>query len=153
MKKTVAVLFMGSAISLLSACNTLANLQTQKTQLQNGNTVYTDINVTPTDNWGCKEVGAPQSYTWSKLQDEGQFKLTGASGLLKDNALAYANQQNLNINYINLTIPKQKTLSIGSSDSFILNDNAQAIATFYQCQQINPDHKLSAVKTSNIGFS
>lgn len=156
MKKLNLYLLAGGTI-LLSACSTvgnsitshLANAEMQKKQLANGNTVYIDYNLTPTQDWNCQQVGSPQSYNWALLKTEGQLHLTGPMGLLRDKALDYANQQNLNPNYINLYIPSTWGFETGNArktNTTNLSPNAQAVATYYQCQLINPEHKLGVIK-------
>jgi len=152
MKKIIANLFLSGSFILLTGCATMntvqskiADMQMQKKQLANGNTVYIDYNVPPTSEWNCKSIDTPQSYNWATLQMQGQFQLRGSHGLLMDKALAYANQQNLNINYINLQIPAENTFTTGSgnvTNSINLNPSAPAIAYYYRCQKINPRHQL-----------
>lgn len=148
------LIFMSGTISLLSACSTmqnlhndLANAELQKKQLANGHTAYINTNVTPTMDWNCKEIGTPQSYNWATLRTEGQFHLSGPVGLLTANALNYANQQNLNPNYINLEIPTEKTI-----EGFNIHPHAQAVAVYYQCERINPQHKIGFQKKESLSF-
>ncbi len=164
MKKSVlSILFVSSTV-LLSACTTLngihdklADMEMQKRQLADGSPVYIDFNSTPTANWGCKEYGTLQSYNWQELQVQAQFHFTSnAHSMLMDNALAYANQQNLKLNYLNLQIPTEKTFSTSSGNSttsLVLNSDAQAVASFYRCKLINPEHNIGWEKKEDISVS
>lgn len=49
------------------------------------------------------------------LKAKGRFNLKGPYGLLINKAIAYADEQNLNPNYINLTIPDEHYFTTGSS--------------------------------------
>jgi hypothetical protein len=134
----------------------LADNQVEKRQLNNGKAVFINYNLTPSAEWGCTKVGEPQSYNWGWLQTKGQFHLSGARGLLLDNALDYANEHNLDANYINLQIPDEVTFTTGSSkvtDSTDLHPADKAIASYYQCQKINPQHKLGVIKKTDIGIT
>ncbi len=144
-------------MAALSGCSTmtdkLADLQLQKKQLANGKTVYVDTNVLPTANWGCTMVDAPQYYNWAQIRLQGQFQWGGPYGILTQKALDYANQQNLQINYINLGIPTENTFSTGSgrfTDHHNLNPNAMAVTAFYNCRQINPEHRLGAEQKNDM---
>lgn len=156
MKKiNIRLLFVSSLVTLLPACATLANLELQKKPLANGNTAYIDYNLAPTQNWGCKQIDYPQYYNWQALKMSGQFTLEGGRGLLADKAIAYANQMNLNPNYINLQIPEEQTSSTSAgrlTHYTSLNPNAQAIVSYYQCTVINPDHKIGWVQKNNVSF-
>lgn len=151
----VAMLALTGCSTMKNLRNKVADFQIQKKQLADGSTVYMDMNVTPTADWNCKTVGTQQSYNWAMIKTEAQFKFTSGYGLLMDNALAYANQQQLKVNYINLIIPEEKTFSV-SKGSFTnyhnLNRGAQAHAVFYQCERINPNHQLAVRKSTNFGI-
>jgi hypothetical protein len=134
----------------------LADAGVQKKQLADGQLVSVAINVAPTANWGCKKIGVSPAYNWAEIQTQGAFRLSGDVGLLTDKALEYANQQNLRANYINLQIPDGKTLTMAygkfSSASNLAPQN-QAFAFYYQCARINPEHKFSVQKSTDVGFS
>ena len=154
MKNPIAITLTLMSLIVLTGCSAIADLQMKKERLADGSTVYVNSNIIPTPNWGCREVARPQSYDWGSIKRRGQFSLSGPQGLLRKKALAYANQQRLKVNYINLQVPEGKTFSVsrGRSTSYYnLNRSARAYAMFYQCQKINPDKKLSVHKSTNIG--
>lgn len=157
---SVSQLSIAFIVTALVGCSTmsglhdrLADLQLQKKQLANGKTVYLDINVLPQPSWGCRMIDTPQYYNWDQIRMQGQFQWGGPYEILMQNALNYANQQNLNVNYINLGIPDQNTFSTGEGRLMMhhhLNADAMAVVSFYRCQQINPEHQLGAQKSTDL---
>lgn len=137
----------------------IANAEMQKKQLASGRTVYVDFNVMPSPDWKCKNVGTPQVYDWSLIKVQAQLHpLANAHTLLTQKALDYANQQNLKVNYINLQTPIEKQFSTTRgrlTTSRNLNSDATAVALYYQCQKINPEHKIGwerrYVTSVNVG--
>ncbi len=125
--------------------------------MDNGNTVYINYNVTPTASWGCGSLVASESYNWAMLKTKGQFlSLRGPTGYLMNKAIDYANDNKLDINYIDLQIPSEVSLSLGDgkvSNSINLSPLDKAYANFYKCHKINPDHKISATRDLDIGIS
>ncbi|QLH42142.1 MAG: hypothetical protein HWD59_05055 [Coxiellaceae bacterium] len=99
-------------------------------------------------------MGEPQYYNWAEIQTKGQFSLKGAHGLLMDKALAYADQEELKTNYINLVIPDEKTFTTGHDRTTTSTERnrSQAAAVYYQCQQINPNHKIGVEKRSDFSI-
>ncbi len=151
MKIVLPLLFISSAAVLFSGCSSmnamhdkLADMEMQKKQLANGQTVYLDINLEPTPAWGCDKIGARQAYDWRLLQTEGQFTLSGKYGLFTEKAIAYANQNNLSPNYINLIIPEDKSFSVSVNKEDIYKEDStnNVYADYYQCDRINPEHKI-----------
>ncbi len=162
MKKLLIPFLTFSALAfLLSACssmstmkNKLADMQYQKKKLSDGSEVLLGINLAPTSAWKCKEIGTPQYYSWSTLQFQGQFNFRGPVGMLADKAVAAANQDNIKPNYINLYIPEEKLFTTGSSKATVsqnYNRDDNAVATYYQCQLINPERKIGSIKTKEVG--
>ena len=131
----------------------MASLQLQEKKLNSGHSVYINFNVSPTNNWQCRTLGTTQSYNWADLQTRGQFThVQGGRGLLIEKALEYANNENLDINYIDLQLPDESTTSIatgGLSIGMDNNPNANATASFYKCIQINPDSTVGHTKQTN----
>ena len=80
----------------------------------------------------------------------------GAEGVLTDGAVKYLSSHSLHANYVNLKIPETTSLVVSthkrSADYYDLSKEAVAIVEFYQCQKINPDRKLGAVKENTIGI-
>ena len=129
------------AASSVSGCGTLHNAlgdpPLQQKQLANGNAVYVDFNVLPTADWRCAKVGAPFVKNWAMATTEAQFHFTNAPSIIMQKALDNANQQNLSANYINITTP-----TVASIGRINVTPTADAVATYYQCEKIDPDHKL-----------
>ncbi len=144
------------SIATLAGCSVLAKLQIQKKQLADGSPVSVAINLYPTPSWNCTPAGVMQSYNWVQLQTEGAYSFKGDVGVLTDKALAYANQAHLKINYINLHIPNQQTLTTGAgpiTSSTVVNQNAQATASYYLCQRINPEGKVGGVTNQDLSIT
>ncbi len=145
-----------AAAAALTGCAVLAKLQVQKKQLADGSLVSVVINLPPTPDWNCTSAGVMQSYNWVQLQTEGAYTIKGDIGLLTDKALAYANQAHLKINYINLRIPNQQTFTTGAgpvTSSTVINQNAQATASYYLCQRINPEGKVGGVTSQDLSVT
>lgn len=150
---SVLIASTGCASMASSFQNKLADLQLQKKQLANGKPVYIDVNLEPASNWACTQVGVPQYYNWSEIRMQSQFQWGGWWGLLTDKALAFANQQNLNTNYINLVIPDENTFSTGTGRFSVhhhLNNYSQAEIHYYQCRAINPSHALGHQEKTDV---
>lgn len=160
MKKRGFCLFFVSAASiLLSGCTTLhdklADMSVFKKQLANGDTLNFGTNIVPTASWGCKAVGPVQSYNWAEIKNSAAFTFGNGQTVLMDKAVAYANQQNLKVNYVNLRIPEESTFSVESSvisNEWNLRPDAQAKIFYYQCERINPEHKMSYTKKKGVGM-
>jgi hypothetical protein len=142
--------------AILAGCSALAKMQIHHHQLADGSTVGVVINLPPTPNWGCTSAGAVQSYNWMEIQREGALSIKGGIGLLTDKALAYANQEHLKINYINLHLPNQQTVTTGTgrfTSSNVVNQSAQATASYYLCQRINPEGKVGGVTSQDLAVT
>lgn len=154
-KQVISVLIIGASAVTLSACSTMAQLQLQKKQLSDGSVATIAHNLPPTADWGCKQIGTPQAYNWAMLKTQGQFNIKkGPYGMLADKAVGYANQQGLKPNYINLQIPNETTFTAGykrSSTSYNFS-SAMAVASYYQCQRINPQNKIGWQKKTDTAI-
>jgi hypothetical protein len=142
----------------LAGCGTLhdqlADMSMQKKKLADGSPVSMGINIPPAANWRCNMVTSPKSFNWASLNSESAFTLGNATTLLMDKALAHANQQGLKINYINLQIPPENSFNTGSHRFQMrenLTPNANAFAGYYQCQRINPEHRIGMTKSTDYG--
>jgi len=117
-KQILTNLVILSAALALTGCSTmkdlkngLADLQLEKKTLNDGQTVYVDYNVEPTAEWGCRKVDRTLSYNWAKFQFDAQFKFSNGMSYLMKEALTYANDNALKINYINLSVPNESTFN------------------------------------------
>jgi len=154
MSNFIKYLFVGISIAGICACTTMKNvhdkfadLQMQKRQLANGDTVWMNFNLKPTQAWACNQVAVSPRYNWAWLKMKAPYNLSSSPySLLIDNSLDYANQQHLKTNYITLVIPNEMTLN-----NINLHPSAKAFAEYYQCAKINPEHNLGAVKKTAIG--
>jgi len=133
MKKIIKPFILSVLALQLSACGgslMLSHTQIRhmsKEPLANGSYAYVN-GVAPQDNWQCQHIGE-QSYNWAVDQMKGNLKLGGGYEVLREQALAYANNNNLNPNYIQLTIPEQVGVNGMNVTAF-----SKARATFYKCQ-------------------
>lgn len=102
-------------------------------KLANGKIVKIGM-LKPSADWSCRELDT-QSYKWASLEFQGQFtSLNGGYGVLRAKVVKYANDQNLNTNYIYFTIPDTTTLNRFNLSAIADNDNVKVI--YYQCNKV-----------------
>jgi hypothetical protein len=163
MKKTIFKLScIASTAFLLSACGAgtymhdkMSELTMQKKLRADGSTLSMYINVAPTESWGCKDVGEPQSFNWLKLKTESQFHFKTGEAYLMDKAVNYADAQHLKANYANLTIPTENTFTTGNSKvttSHYRHGAGQAVIEYYQCKLINPEKRVGSEIKNDVSL-
>lgn len=142
--------FLCLAASSISGCATidkihdkLADAALLKYQLASGKTVNVDFNVTPTAAWECTEVGTPLEKNWEWLKTTSQIQASSPENFFAEQAVDSANEQKLDTNYISLSTPETETVN-GLNFGLM----RKAIATYYRCGKINPDHIVGGEKAS-----
>ena len=139
MKNTLRLLILGGVMTTMAACSMKSTSvigtrwATTTDKLASGKIVKIGM-LKPAPDWGCIKLDE-QSYKWSSLQFQGQFtKLDGGYGVLRAKVVKYANDQNLNTNYVYFTIPETTTLN-GFNLSAIA-DTDDVNVTYYQCNKV-----------------
>lgn len=165
MCKSVRFLPLITGCVLLAACSAMTSLKKDLAQLQtkqsvttmpNGSKVHFNTNLSPTRDWGCRQIGQPQSYNWAKVQMEAQYHFKTSYLFLINKGIDYLVSNNLTANYINAFIPEGRTVSFSNSartrDYFNIHPRAKTTLYFYQCKRINPQYKLGSKKDIDFGI-
>lgn len=145
--KIASILMMG-----LTGCSSLSTLQMQHKTLSSGQAVTVDEDVKPSDSWGCKFLTSSTGYNWDDIKSKATWKFTSPNYLLADMLVDYANQNNIKANYINMILPGDYSVTMTSGKYSETTDygRGQAYGEYYQCQQINPDHKVGHQSGVNV---
>ncbi len=128
-----ATMFTGCSVELTHDSTSIKKVSDVK--LANGNAARVGwMPVSP--EWHCRQVDK-QSGTVFMNQLKGSLTFSGAYQEMENQAVEYANKNNLKTNYIYLYSPHQTAIN-----GFNLSMFSESSATFYQCKI------LPAVKTS-----
>jgi len=139
MTNALGLLVLSGLIAAISACSVNSTSvigtrwATTTDKLASGKIVKIGM-LKPTPAWGCLKLDQ-QSFKWSSLQFQGQFtSLNGGYGVLRAKVVKYANDQNLNTNYVYFTIPETTTLNGFNLSAMADTDNVNV--TYYQCSKV-----------------
>jgi len=125
------------ASSLLAGCSVHTDMGSKyiskvtEERLQNGTLTKVGF-ITPEASWQCKRLDR-KTYNWASNEVKGMIKIGGGYEVLHEQAIAYANSQNLKPNYILLEVPQQTSIN-----GFNLDYNADSAASYFKCKTTPP---------------